>query len=158
MENEKAQYVLRYYGHFMTTQERLAQRHLFGTDKATHGRTDAAAQNEVRNSSHHLSSLLSNDPEVLRLASGGIDAFAIRTAQRILDEHKNGLVFNNCPRCGALAKTPKPDSIVFADATGTLPNPQANKFVNPGSVNQALAQRLRGASHLSDANRGFERR
>jgi len=107
MENEKAQYVLRYYGHFMTAQECLAQRHLFGTAKATHGRTDAAAQSEVRNSSHHLSRLLSNDPEVLRLASGGIDAFAIRTAQRILDEHKNEIVFNNCPKCGALAKTPK---------------------------------------------------
>jgi hypothetical protein len=88
MENEKAQDVLRYYSQFMTTQERLAQRHLFGTDKTTHGRTDVAAQDEVRNSSHHLSGLLSNDPEVSRLASCGIDAFAIRTAQRILDEHK----------------------------------------------------------------------
>ena len=107
MENEKAQYVLRYYGHFMTMQERLAQRHLFGTEKATHGRTDAAAQIEIRNSSHQLSGLLSNDPEIAQLASDGIDAFMIRTAQRILDEHSNEIVFNNCPRCGALAKTPK---------------------------------------------------
>ena len=107
MENEKAQYVLRYYGQFMTTQERLAQRHLFGTDKATHGRTDVAAQDEVRNSSHHLSELLSNDPEVLRLASDGLDAFIVRTAQRILHKHRNEIVFNNCPKCGALAKTPK---------------------------------------------------
>ena len=107
MENEKAQYVLRYYGHWMTTKERLAQRHLFGTEKATRGRTDAAAQNEVRNSSHHLSRLLSDDPEILQLASAGIGAFIDRTAQRILDEHSNEIVFNNCPKCGALAKTPK---------------------------------------------------
>jgi hypothetical protein len=45
--------------------------------------------------------------QVLRLASGGIDVFVVRTAQRILDEHKNKIVLNNCPRCGALAKTPK---------------------------------------------------
>jgi hypothetical protein len=107
MEKKKAQYVLRYYGHLMTTQERLAQRHLIGTEKATHGRSDVAAQNEVKNSSHHLSSLLSNDPEIVQLASDGIDAFMIRTAQRILDDHSNEMVFNNCPRCGALAKTPK---------------------------------------------------
>ena len=107
MENEKAQYVLRYCGHWMTTKERLAQRHLFGTAKATHGRTDAAAQNEVRNTSHHLSRFLSNDTEIVQLASDGIDAFMIRTAQRILDEHSNEIVFNNCPRNGALAKTPK---------------------------------------------------
>ena len=107
MESKKAQYVLRYYGHLMTTQERLAQRHLIGTEKATHGRSDVAAQNEVKNSSHHLSRLLSNDPEIVQLASDGIDAFMIRTAQRILDDHSNEIVFNNCPRCGALAETPK---------------------------------------------------
>jgi hypothetical protein len=35
MESKKAQYVLRYYGHLMTTQERLAQRHLIGRTPAT---------------------------------------------------------------------------------------------------------------------------
>ena len=107
METEKARYVLRYYAHLMTTKERLASRHLFGTEKATHGRTDTAAQSEVRNSSHPLSELLSNDSDVLRLASDGSDVFVVRTAQRILDEHSNEIVFNYCPRCGALAKTPK---------------------------------------------------
>ena len=131
MEREKAQYVLRYYVHFMTTRERVAQRHLFGTDKATHGRTDAAAKNEVRNSSHHLSRLLSNDPEVLRLASGGSDAFALRTAQRIPDEHKNEIVFNNCPRCGALAKTPKARQCRFCRYDWHSVNPPANELANP---------------------------
>jgi hypothetical protein len=112
METEKARYVLRYYDDFMTKQERLAQRHLMGTAKATHGRTDAAAQIEVRSSRDPWRSvlsndLLSNDPEVLQLASDGLDAFVVRTAQRILDEHSNEIVFNYCPRCGALAKTPK---------------------------------------------------
>jgi ribosomal protein L40E len=31
----------------------------------------------------------------------------VRTAQRILDKHSDEIVFNYCPRCGALAKTPK---------------------------------------------------
>jgi hypothetical protein len=64
MEPERAQYVLRYYGHLMTVQERLAQRHLIGTQKATLGRLDAAAQGEARNGSRLSRELLSNDPEV----------------------------------------------------------------------------------------------
>jgi hypothetical protein len=107
MDAEKARYVLRYYGQLMTKQERLAHRHLMGAEKATHGRTDAVAQREAGNSSHPARELLSNDPEVLHLASDGIDAFTARTAQRILDQHNNEIAFNYCPRCGALAKTPK---------------------------------------------------
>jgi ribosomal protein L40E len=107
MEKVKVQYIMGYYGHFMTAQERLAGRHLSSTYKATHGRTDVAAQAEVRNSSNHLSRWLSNDPEVLQLASEGMDLFNERTAERIFNEHASEIVFNNCPRCGALAKTPK---------------------------------------------------
>jgi len=108
MDVRKARYVLRYYGQLMTPPERLAHRHLMGTEKVTRGRTDAAAQSEVANSSHPIArDLLSNDPQVLQLASEGIDVFMVRTAQRILDKHSDEIVFNYCPRCGALAKTPK---------------------------------------------------
>lgn len=113
MDTEKAKYLLRYYGHLLTMQERLAQRHLMGTDKATHGRTDLAAQNEVRNSTHHARVLLSNDPGVLKLTSDGLDTFMLRTAQRIVDEHAGAVVFNYCPKCGALAKTPKAQQCRF---------------------------------------------
>ena len=44
VEAEKAWYVIRYYGHLMTTQERIARKHLMATAKAMHGRTDVAAQ------------------------------------------------------------------------------------------------------------------
>jgi len=85
MDVEKARYVLRYYSQLMTTPERLAHRHLMGTAKATRGRTDAAAQSEVANSPHPARDLQSNDPQVLQLASEGIDVFMVRTAQRTFD-------------------------------------------------------------------------
>ncbi len=107
MDAEKARYVLRYYAQLMTTPERLAHRHLMGTEKATHGRTDEVAQREAENSAHPARELLSSDPKVMQLASDGIDAFLVRTAQRILDEHGNEIALNYCPQCGALAKTPK---------------------------------------------------
>jgi CBS-domain-containing membrane protein len=98
MDIEKARYVLRYYEHLMKPQEQRAYRHLMGTAKATHGRTDAASQREAESSSHLARGMLSNDPEALQLASDGIDTFMVRTAQRILDECSNEIAFNYCPR------------------------------------------------------------
>jgi hypothetical protein len=91
----------------MTMQERFAHQHLIITAKATHGRTDAAAQREVEKNLHPFRKLQSNDLEALQLASDGIAAFMVRTVQRILGEHGNEIIFNHCPRCGALARTPK---------------------------------------------------
>jgi hypothetical protein len=70
--------VLRYYHHLMTNSERSAERHLAATAKAARGRTDAIAQGQVRASSHHLRKMLSDDPEVLKLASDGLDTFALQ--------------------------------------------------------------------------------
>jgi hypothetical protein len=110
MDVDKARYVLRYYGQLMTTPERLAHRHLMGTAKATRGRTDSAAQSEVANSSHPLRELLSNDSQVLRLASEGIDVFMVRTAQRILDKHSvmkmRGNGFWNREKCFRMSVVP----------------------------------------------------
>jgi integrase len=47
METDKAIYVFKHYGHLMTERERMANRHLIGTAKATSGRSDVAAQREV---------------------------------------------------------------------------------------------------------------
>jgi hypothetical protein len=107
MDAQKAGYVLRYYRQLLTVPERLAHRHLMATAKATHGRTDTVAQREAENGSHPAQKFLSNDPNVLLLASDGLTSFVLRTAQRILDEHGTEVAFNCCPRCGALAKTPK---------------------------------------------------
>jgi len=103
----RADYVVRYYNHLLTEQEHIAYRHLVATAKGMHGRTDAASQTEARNSGpNHLRKLLSSDPGVLRLANEGLGTFIGRTAQRILEEHLDAVAFNNCPQCGALARTP----------------------------------------------------
>ena len=106
MDLDKAFYIFRYHRHFMTRQERLAHGHLVGTIKAT-GRSDATAQLEARNGSRHLRDMLSDDPEVLSLTSAGWEAFIMRTAERIFDQHRHEMSFNYCCRCGVLARTPK---------------------------------------------------
>jgi hypothetical protein len=110
MATEKAWYVFNYFGlgHLMTKQERLAYRHLVGTAKAMRGRTDAGSQTVAKKTKNPvLREWVSRDPEVLRLASEGLDAFVERVAQRIIDEHRDKVAFNNCPKCGALTRTPK---------------------------------------------------
>src|SRR3979411_110027 len=115
MDTDTAKYVFFYYSHLMTEHEQLAYRHLTVTGKATHGRTDTAAQEEAKGSEfylfHILSGdpnvpLLSHDPNVLRLARDGIEAFISRTGQRILSDHRGQIFLNCCPRCGALTRTP----------------------------------------------------
>ncbi|MBV9888379.1 MAG: hypothetical protein JO119_17695 [Acidobacteria bacterium] len=107
MELDRARYIVRYYGAFMTSQERLANRHLCATSKITRGRSDKSAQEEAIASSKPIRELLSTDPEVKQLAAGGWEAFALSTAQRIDRMHHDEIFFNECPRCGKLAKTPK---------------------------------------------------
>jgi hypothetical protein len=73
--------------------------------KATRGRSDAFSQAEVRVDKIRRG-WLSDDPAVLRLASNGYHVFTQKAAQRILADHKDE-VFLNCPKYGALARTPK---------------------------------------------------
>lgn len=108
MDRQLASYVIRYYSRFMHVHEQLAYRHLSGTAKVTNGHSDEAAQGEAARSAKTRSrGLLSDDPEVLLLARDGLEAFVERTAARIFNEHTSEIFLNDCPRCGALAKTPK---------------------------------------------------
>jgi hypothetical protein len=102
---EAAHYVIGFYGSLMTDVERRAQQHLSATMKATLGRSDGTAQKDAQRSRIH-SKFLSEDPDVLRLAADGYEAFAQRTAARILRECGAEVRFNRCPRCGKLTRTP----------------------------------------------------
>ena len=106
MDSHLARYIFLYCRQFMTQKEMLANRHLTGTVKVT-GRTDAAAQQEAKNGPTHLRTLLSEDPEILQLVRDGLNAFIVRTAQRIMAAHSNELRINRCPECGNVARTPK---------------------------------------------------
>jgi hypothetical protein len=107
MNTDKARYVFSYYGDLMTEHERLAYRHLAGTIKATRGRSDAGAQEKAKGSAYYwFRELLSDDPDVLLRARDGIEAFVCHR-QKIMNDHRYPIVLNCCPRCGALARTPK---------------------------------------------------
>jgi len=107
MDMEKAFYVFRYYSSFMTPTEIATGRHLETAMKATHGRSDPAAQAEAEKRPELFRRWLSEDPSILLLARDGYDAFVERTAERILKERGAEIYFNVCPRCERLTRTPK---------------------------------------------------
>lgn len=103
-EGQVARYVVNWFGHLMTPLERRAQRHLSAVMKATHGKSDREAQREAQKTLN--SRWMSNDPDVLQLTGEGYEAFVERTAERIQNNCRNEVLFNRCPRCGRLARTP----------------------------------------------------
>ena len=48
-----------------------------------------------------------SDPDALSLMADGVEMFLRRTRDRICRDHADRIVFNYCPKCGGLAKTPK---------------------------------------------------
>jgi hypothetical protein len=107
MDQALALYITTYYSELMTAEEHVANRHLATAFKATSGRSDRVAQDEVRSEGGLRARWLSDDPRILELTADGIDAFRRRVATRILAEHPHEIFLNYCPQCGGLTRTPK---------------------------------------------------
>jgi hypothetical protein len=117
--DEIESYVLHFFSNLMNETERQAYKHLLSArplNKTEQRLSDGIAweeargnvvPDEVKSYFARRHSRLSEDPEVLRLASRGLDPFLQLTAKRILAEDRDKIVLNNCPSCGALARTPQ---------------------------------------------------
>ena len=98
-------YMLRYFGGLMNKQEELAWRHYSSEYKLTH-RENQDSIEKIRKI--YLSKgWLTEDEQIIKLLENGIDHFRLKTAERILNENLDKINFNNCPKCGKLARTPK---------------------------------------------------
>ena len=98
--DELTKYIFNYYAHLLTLSEKAAYKSLSGEEKAQN--TD----------SPELSGALrrrwvSTDPQVTALLANGREAFMVAASDRVLREHAAEVFLNHCPKCGALAKTPR---------------------------------------------------
>jgi hypothetical protein len=50
---------------------------------------------------------MADDSAVVALAAKGRDWFRRDVAQRIVEQHREEIAFNYCPKCGGLCRTPK---------------------------------------------------
>jgi hypothetical protein len=118
--NELEAYVIYYFARdLMTTNERRAHQHLLSAQPLTEAEQRLSAgialeeaqgfvvPAKVKSVLRRGRAGLSDDPEVLGLASGGLEEFYVRTAQRILAEDRDKIFVNTCPSCGKLARTPQ---------------------------------------------------
>ena len=92
-------YIFVYHQHLLTPQEQIARRALNAELKAKNCEGT------------RMASLLrkhwgTSDPEVLKLVEKGQDRFMADVVGRILREQYDQIIFNRCPKCHALARTP----------------------------------------------------
>ena len=108
-------YVVRFHGHLMTEVERKAQRHLFATMKAMKGASDERAQCEAKKHKIH-SRMLCDEPDVLRLARDGYEAFELRVAARILGDSTDKVFFQPLPHLRRIGANPHREAMPFLRA------------------------------------------
>jgi hypothetical protein len=105
LNSEIAYHILHFHGQLMTDTERKAQGHLIALAwKAMVQRGDVPAEHEV--DGRKFLRLLSDEPNVLALTRDGVEQFKLMTAARIFRDSPDKLLFNCCPQCGKLARTP----------------------------------------------------
>lgn len=98
--DELSRYIIVYYPQLMTEEERLAHRHLVTLEKIA--KTDSSSRKRLMERRW-----LSSDSTVLQLFENGEETFFLNVSSRILTQHREQIFLNHCPKCGALAKTPK---------------------------------------------------
>lgn len=77
MDIEKVDYIIRYFSNLMTNDEKLALKHQMYISKSSDNTT-------LRN-----------------------ETFKTNIVKRIMNETPEKVFFNNCPKCGKLARTPQ---------------------------------------------------
>jgi hypothetical protein len=99
-EAELSRYVFVYFRHLWSAAERAADRALL-VEQKTRNREETRYAKVLR---QHLGS---TDPAVLELVKLGPAAFQSHVVARLLRECSAQLVLNRCPKCQALARTPR---------------------------------------------------
>jgi uncharacterized OB-fold protein len=103
LDNTTIDYILDYYSRFMTLKEVAAMKHYMTSFKFP---KTASADDDTKNLLLEKG-WLSSDKDVAELLKDGYKQFRQNTAERILKENKEKIYFNDCPKCGKLARTPQ---------------------------------------------------
>ena len=98
--DDVTKYVFHNYFNLLTLNEQLAWKTCL-----------AAAKGEASGSKDYAQFLSdkfgTRRKEILALLSDGTESFFVKVRERILKENADIVIFNYCPQCGALARTPK---------------------------------------------------
>ncbi|MFC5873793.1 hypothetical protein SAMN05443633_101274 [Chryseobacterium arachidis] len=98
IDKETISYIISYFGNLMTNNEKLALQHQMYMSKSADNKTLRKIMTER--------GWINNDPETLNLLKQGYEEFEMNVVKRIMSETPEKVFFNNCPKCGKLARTP----------------------------------------------------
>lgn len=104
MTQEETAYLIKYYGSLLTGKEQIAYKHLLHNEKLA-ANDNAEARERMRAVMLRVG-WLSENVEVVTLFEKGVPAFRQLIADKLYAEHGGESLFNNCPRCQLLARTP----------------------------------------------------
>lgn len=95
-------YIIRYFSNLLTKNELSAHIHF---------QTSCSLGFAIDDSSLKIKKMyekgwLSSDPKVLTLLKDGYETFELNVANRVINETLEKVFFNNCAKCGELARTP----------------------------------------------------
>ena len=98
MDKDSINYIIKYFSNLMTHDETLALQYKMYILKSTDNKAikDMMKEKEWND----------NDPKILDLSRNSYEEFQINIAKRIMNEAPEKVSFNNCPKCGKLARTP----------------------------------------------------
>jgi hypothetical protein len=95
-----SRYVLNHYSWLLTLEEKMAYKHLVGGRKI-----EATESLPMRQMLRKV--FQTDDAGVHVILAGGEDTFFDRIVLRVIREHGDKIVWNLCPKCGALTRTPR---------------------------------------------------
>ena len=98
---ELLDYIFDYCSKYFLENETKARWHLMALSKSKYD------TNSPMFKWHEQRNMTSTDKNVLALIENGFEAFKIKVATRIFNEHKHELELNLCPKCNKIARTPK---------------------------------------------------
>ncbi|KAA0129274.1 hypothetical protein FY557_05065 [Chryseobacterium sp. SN22] len=98
MDKETVKYIIRYFGHLMTDDEKAALKYQMYMYKSS----DNEKQRKIMIEKGWIRQTTETD-DLLR---NGYEEFETDVAKRIVAQTPEKIFFNNCPNCGKLARTP----------------------------------------------------
>jgi hypothetical protein len=104
MTQEETDYLIAHYSRWLTGKEQIAYKHLLHDEKLA--ANDNAETREQKRAMLLRVGWLSDSREVLTLFEKGIPAFRQLIAERLYAEHGGESLFNKCPYCQQLTRTP----------------------------------------------------
>jgi hypothetical protein len=99
MEKELIDYIITYYSRFLSIKESTIQRHHLATVTSENADSPRLKEMIIRQWG-------TKDSETLKLLDNGYEEFKRVTAEKIIKNHKEEVIINNCPKCSRLARTP----------------------------------------------------